>query len=226
MSGTGVGPTLGEPAWQRLSRAADGQLAVLVAPTLRKPRQRVRHFVIDLQTIAVRVGEIDTALIHMIHRALNPHAVLEQAAIGLTQRPITRHLEGDVGETERPGRTPARLRVFVLCHVQRVKVLTERHEQVAMLGILLGDAEAEDITVEGLGPLEIRHSELDMSELFEPDHGRLRVRKDKGEPLSFLQEFFEPLDNFTRLRDYLFGQRVKLLAGYGRDWPSSLFCLC
>ena len=39
-----------------------------------------------------------------------------------------------------------------------------------MLGILLGDAKAEDVTVESLGPLEVRHPELDMAELLEPDH--------------------------------------------------------
>jgi hypothetical protein len=30
---------------------------------------------------------------------------------------------------------------------------------------LLGDTEAEDVTVEGLGAFEVRHPELDMSEL-------------------------------------------------------------
>jgi len=34
-----------------------------------------------------------------------------------------------------------------------------------VLGILLGNAEAKHITVKGLGPLEVRHAELDMSEL-------------------------------------------------------------
>jgi len=41
----------------------------------------------------------------------------------------------------------------------------------------------------------------------------------------FPQEFFQPLDNFRRLRDHLFGQRFKLLTGYRFDGPSSLFCL-
>jgi hypothetical protein len=51
-----------------------------------------------------------------------------------------------------------------------VEVLPQRHEQVAVFGILLSDAEAEDVTVKGLGPLEVRHPELDMAELLEPDH--------------------------------------------------------
>ncbi len=45
-----------------------------------------------------------------------------------------------------------------------------------MLGILLGNAEAENVTVKGFGPLEVRHSELDMAELLEPDHRYLRMR--------------------------------------------------
>ena len=43
---------------------------------------------------------------------------------------------------------------------------------------------------------------------------------------SFAQEFFEPLDDFRRLGDHLFRQRFKLLASYGFDRPSPLFCLC
>jgi hypothetical protein len=34
-----------------------------------------------------------------------------------------------------------------------------------VLGILLGDAEAEDVTIEGLGTLQVRNPELDMAEL-------------------------------------------------------------
>ena len=43
------------------------------------------------------------------------------------------------------------------------------------------------------------------------------------QPSLLLQEFFEPLDNFRRLRDHLFGQRVKFLAGYRRDRPVAAF---
>ena len=73
----------------------------------------------------------------------------KQGPVSLPQRLVARHLEGDVSDTERPFRASRRLRVFVLRHVQGVEVLAQGHEQVAMLGILLGDAEAEDIAVEG-----------------------------------------------------------------------------
>jgi hypothetical protein len=53
----------------------------------------------------------------------------------------------------------------VLFHVECVEVFPQRHEQVAVLGILFGNAEAENITIEGLGPLKVRHPELDVSEL-------------------------------------------------------------
>jgi hypothetical protein len=53
----------------------------------------------------------------------------------------------------------------MLRHVQRMEIFPQGHEQVAVLGILLGDAKAEDVTVEGLGPLEVRDAELDMAEL-------------------------------------------------------------
>src|SRR5262252_6880732 len=45
-------------------------------------------------------------------------------------------------------------------------------------------------------------------------------------PSSFPQKFLEPLDNFWRLRDHLFGQRFKLFASDRFDRPSPLFCFC
>src|SRR5262245_1174884 len=117
------GPPLGEPGRQRLSRTTDGQLEVLVAPTFGEARERTRHLEINLQPVAIRVEEVDAALVHVIHRALDAHAVLKQRAIGLSQRLVARHLEGDVGDTERPGWTSGGFRAFVRRHVQGVEVL-------------------------------------------------------------------------------------------------------
>src|SRR6266511_3194291 len=97
------GPLLGKPGRQWLSRAADSQLAILVAPTLGEARERARHLVVDLQPVTVGVDEVDTALVHVVHRALDPHIMLEQRAIGFRQRFVARDLEGDMGNTERPG---------------------------------------------------------------------------------------------------------------------------
>jgi hypothetical protein len=85
-----------------------------------------------------------------------------------------------MGDAEGPGRTPGGLGAFVLRHVQCVEVFPQGHEQVAVLGVLFGNAKAEDVTVEGFGPLEVRHPKLDMSELLELDHRGLRVKKDRG----------------------------------------------
>src|SRR5262249_20811109 len=84
-------PLLGEPGRQRFSCAADGQLAVLVAPTLGQACECARHLEIDLQPVAIRVEEVDTALVHVVHRALDAYAVLKQRAIGLSQRLVARH---------------------------------------------------------------------------------------------------------------------------------------
>src|SRR4030095_12615026 len=84
--GATTGPLLGEPSGQRLSRAADGQLAVLVAATLGETRKRDRHLGVDFPAVAVRVGEVDAALVHVVHRALDAHAVFEQRAVRLSQR--------------------------------------------------------------------------------------------------------------------------------------------
>jgi hypothetical protein len=74
-------------------------------------------------------------------------------------------LEGDVGNAEWPPWAPRRLWAFVLRHVQCVEVFPQGHEQVAVLGILFGNAKAEDVAVKSLGPLEVCHTKLDMSEL-------------------------------------------------------------
>src|SRR5262249_47896814 len=141
------GPLLGEPGRRRLSRTTHGQLTVLVAPALGEACERARHLEINLQAVAVRVEEVDAALVHVIHRAVDPYAVFEQRAVRLSQRFVVGHLKGDVGDAERPGWTSGSFRAFVRRHVQGVEVLPQRHEQVAVLGILLGNPEAEHVTV-------------------------------------------------------------------------------
>src|SRR5207244_7992291 len=85
-SGLARRPPLGEPGRQRLSRAADGQLVVLVAATGGEARERARHLEVDLQAVTIGVEEVDAALVHVVHRTLDPHRMLEQRAGSLPER--------------------------------------------------------------------------------------------------------------------------------------------
>ena len=80
----GAGPLLDEPLGQRVVRAAQRQHFVLVAATVREQIQRPRHLVIDLQAVAVGIGEIDAALADMIGGTLDLDAAFEQ--VGEIQR--------------------------------------------------------------------------------------------------------------------------------------------
>src|SRR5262245_55854639 len=97
--------------------------------------------------------------------------MLLQCAVGVDKSVIAPHLEGNVGYSNGLGRPPGSSRVLVLSHVDGVEVLSQGHEEIAVVGILLGDAKPEDVTVERLGPLKVRHPQLHMTDLLEPDRG-------------------------------------------------------
>jgi|SRR4051812_24969952 hypothetical protein len=74
--------------WGSLSSALlNGSTFVLVAVTVREQLQRPRHLVIDLQAVAIGIGEMDAALADMIGGTLDLDAVLEQVGVGSAQMP-------------------------------------------------------------------------------------------------------------------------------------------
>src|SRR5436305_12102995 len=58
----------------------------------------------------------------------------------------------------------------MLRDVQSVKTVTQRHEDAAMLGVLLGDLEPEHVAVEALGGLLVDDSEEDVTDPSQFDH--------------------------------------------------------
>src|SRR5438046_817222 len=65
------GPRLRQPPRQRLAETVDRELIVAIATAaVAEELERTRPLVIDLQAIAVRVGEVEAALAHVIDRAV------------------------------------------------------------------------------------------------------------------------------------------------------------
>src|ERR1700720_3904575 len=60
------GPIFEEPLRKWLAGAADRERLVLVAAAIGKQLQRIGHLVIDLEDIAVRIGEIKAALVDVV----------------------------------------------------------------------------------------------------------------------------------------------------------------
>jgi len=94
------GPVFEGPCGQRLSGAGERQTFVLVAPAVWKQAQRVSHLVIDFETVAVRIGEINAALADMVEGALDLDALCEQVRVGVAQCGVAVDLKGNVHEPE------------------------------------------------------------------------------------------------------------------------------
>src|SRR5881628_1216957 len=81
------GPRLRQPRGQGLAGTGDRELIIAIATAaVAEELERTRPLVIDLQAIAVRVGEVEAALAHVIDRAVDGHAVLEQRRVSVLQR--------------------------------------------------------------------------------------------------------------------------------------------
>src|SRR3984893_2074390 len=93
-------PIFEQPLRHRLARAADRERLVLVAAAVGAQLPRLRDLVIDLENIAVRVGEIKAALVDVVRGAHDRDAALDQMRKGLPQRRVAADLEGDVGEPD------------------------------------------------------------------------------------------------------------------------------
>jgi hypothetical protein len=85
---------------QRLADAADREGLVLVAAAIGKQLQRIGHLVIDLENIAVGVGEVIAALVDVVGGTHDRDAVFDQMGVGVAQRGVAADLEGDVSEPD------------------------------------------------------------------------------------------------------------------------------
>src|SRR6516162_516889 len=134
-----AGPVFEEPGGQRLGGVRERQTLVLVAATVREQAQRIPHLVIDFETVAIRIGEINAALADMIDSTLDLDAVCQEMGVGVAQCGVTVDLEGDVHEPElaalRSDRIGGRR---VLDDVERVEPLAQRQKYAAMFRVLLG----------------------------------------------------------------------------------------
>ena len=136
---------------QRIITTGKRQPLVLVAAAVGEQRQGTRHLVIDFEAVAVGIGEIEAALADMVDRALDLDTLALEMGVGLAQRRVARHLEGDVDQPHFAALGAPRLgRGGVLRQVERVKPVAQRHKDAAVLGVLLGDAKPEDIAVKPL----------------------------------------------------------------------------
>src|SRR6516225_10385656 len=93
-------PVFEEPGGERLGGVRERQALVLVAATVREQAQRVPHLVIDFETVAVWIGEINAALADMIDSALDLDTVCQEVGVGVAQRGVAVDLKGDVHEPE------------------------------------------------------------------------------------------------------------------------------
>src|SRR5215471_3362723 len=133
----------------------------------------MRHFVIDFEHIAVGIGEIDAALVDMAGGAHDPDAVFDQMRIRLAQRRVAADLESDVGEPDLPAlRSRSVVRRWMLADIERVKTLTQGHEDAAMFGVFLGDAEPEHVAVEPLGGLLVGDPQEHMADARQLYHSK------------------------------------------------------
>src|SRR5206468_11701756 len=81
-------------------------------------------------------------------------------------------------DVPKPDLSPLRaLRRFgcgMLAHVERVEVVTQCHEDTAVLRVFLRDHEAEHIAVKPLRDLLVGDPQIDVTDAFQLDHGCLR----------------------------------------------------
>src|SRR6516162_88088 len=146
-----AGPVFEEPGGERLGGVRERQALVLVAATVREQAQRVPHLVIDFETVAVWIGEINAALADMIDSALDLEPACQEVGVGVAQCGVAVDLEGDVHEPELAGPRSDRVGgCGMLRDVERVEPVAQRHEHAAMFRVLLGDAKAKHVAVEPL----------------------------------------------------------------------------
>src|SRR5271166_2414821 len=164
-------PVFEQPVGQRVPGSADLQRLVLVGPTFGEQLQRVRQFVIDFERVAVRVGEVEAALVDVVGGAQDLDPAADEVSVGLAQGRIAADLESDVSEPDLP---PLRsLRGFgsrMLSDVERVEIVAQGHEHAAVLGVFLGDNEPEQIAVEPLRDLLVGDPQIDVADALQFDH--------------------------------------------------------
>src|SRR4051794_38237478 len=84
------------PGWEGVALFCDRELDVLVAAALGVEGESVGDFVVDLEAVAVGVGEVDRALADVVHAVRDRHFVVDQRAVGVLERGVAGDLEGDV----------------------------------------------------------------------------------------------------------------------------------
>ena len=148
-----------------LAGAADRECFVIITAAIGEQLQRVGHLELDLENIAVRIGEVKAALIDMVGGAQDWDAVLDQVRIGVAQRGVAADLEGDVGEPDLSALRARRLTWRgMLPDVERMEILAQSHEDAAMIRVLLGDPEPEHVAVEPLRSLLVGDPQIDVSD--------------------------------------------------------------
>src|SRR5260370_22754365 len=151
--------------------AAYREWLVLVTAAVGEQFQRVGHLVIDLEHIAVGVGEIKAALIDVVGGPHDRDPVFDQMGIGVAQRRVAADLEGDVGEPDLPALRARRLLGGgMLPDVERMKILAQCHEDAAMFRVFLGDPEPEHVAVEPLRSLLVGDPQIDVPDARQLDH--------------------------------------------------------
>jgi hypothetical protein len=126
----------------------------------------------------------------MVDRALDRDGLLQEVGVSLAQRRVARDLERDMHEPEFAAlRPPHRLRLRVLGDVDCVEAIAQGHKDAAVLGVLLGDAEAEDIAVKALGRFLVGDPQQDVADTRQVDHRNSPSSTDKAPCWNFI-----PLD--------------------------------
>src|SRR5215468_9008216 len=93
--------------------------------------------------------------------------------ISLAQRRIAADLESNVREPDLP--TLRARRVFrrgMLADIERMKIFSQGHEDAAMFGVFLGDAEPEHVAVEPLGGLLVGDPQEHMADARQLYHSK------------------------------------------------------
>src|SRR5262245_29556556 len=148
----------------------DQGLVSVVAP-LAEELRRVRQLVVDLEVVPVGVVKIDALLAHVVDGADDRDPVLLQGEVRVRQRGLAPYVEGDVMDAH-AARYHARRRLGILDgeEVHGVALPLERHEDAAVLGVLLHNLEAENRRVEGPRPLHVAHAQRHMADPVESNH--------------------------------------------------------
>jgi len=127
----------------------------------------VRQLVIDLERVAVGVGEIKAALIDVVGGPQDLDPTADEVSVRLTSGRIAADLKCDVAKPDLPVLRALRcLGRRMLTDVERVKVVAQCHEHATVLRVLLGDHKAEQVSVEALRDLLIGDPQIDVANTF------------------------------------------------------------